>query len=180
MIHRRGVALLLLATLSCAHPTRGNVADRAPRKPNVLLLLADDLRRDAVGAFDGKEFVTPNLDALAAQGTALSQIECMGSRHGAVCAPSRAMLMTGRGLPRVTDDMAQATKLPEALRLCGYATWMTGKWHNGDAALQRAFPDASTVFRGGMANHFAVPVDDVDAGRIHNARVGDQIGRAHV
>lgn len=140
----------------------------------MLLLLADDLRRDAVGAFGGREFVTPNLDALASQGTALSQIECMGSRHGAVCAPSRAMLMTGRGLPRVTDDMAQATTLPEALRRCGYTTWMTGKWHNGDASLQRAFPDASTVFRGGMANHFAVPVDDVDAGRIHNARVGDR------
>lgn len=171
---RHSVAVALFALLGCARPETAPRAASAEQRPNILLLLADDLRRDAVGAFGGTEFFTPSLDALAANGTALTQIACMGSRHGAVCAPSRAMLMTGRGLPHVADDMADATTLPEVLRRSGYATWMTGKWHNGDASLQRAFPDAKAVFRGGMASHFAVPLDDVDGGRIHNARIGDR------
>lgn len=168
-------AAIALLAFGCAQPAATPPAVAAQKqRPNILLLLADDLRRDAIGAFGGREFVTPNLDALAAQGTALTQIACMGSRHGAVCAPSRAMLMTGRGLPRVADDLAATMTLPEALRQSGYATWMTGKWHNGDAALQRAFPDARTVFRGGMADHFHVPVDDVEGGTIRNPRIGDR------
>ncbi len=148
------------------------------RRPNVLLLYADDLRRDFVGAFGGREGDTPNLDRLAARGTRLTGISCMGSRHGAVCVPSRAMLLSGRGLPRVTDDLKDAAgnqvpTLPELLREAGYRTFMTGKWHNGKPAAERAFPDAVGVFLGGMCDHNDVPLVDIEDGQVVRQRRGE-------
>jgi arylsulfatase A-like enzyme len=141
-----------------------------PAKPNILFFFADDLRADTVGAFGGKDVYTPNIDALAAQGTKLTQIYCMGSRHGAVCAPSRAMLMSGRILTRAPDNLKGIKTLPQYLREAGYATFMTGKWHNGDESLTRSFPDARSVFRGGMCDHFQVPLCDVVDGKVVNKR----------
>ena len=155
---RSALAALLLAA--------GCLAQR----PNVLFVFADDLRADTVGAFGGEHVHTPNLDALAARGTKLTQVYCQGSRHGAVCAPSRAMLMSGRMLTQAPDNLKDRKTLPEYLRAAGYATFMSGKWHNGDASLQRAFPDARAVFRGGMSNHFQVPLCDLEGGRIVNKR----------
>ena len=138
--------------------------------PNILFFFADDLRADTVGAFGGKNVHTPHIDALAARGTKLTQIYCMGSRHGAVCAPSRAMLMSGRILTRAPDNLKGIKTLPQYLREVGYSTFMTGKWHNGDESLTRSFPDARSVFRGGMCDHFQVPLCDVVAGKVVHER----------
>ena len=65
-------------------------------RPNVLFLFADDQRPDTIAAY-GNEFIqTPNLDRLASTGFNFRQNYCMGSTHGAVCQPSRAMLNSGR------------------------------------------------------------------------------------
>lgn len=162
------IGWFLVAAL-CAQQSDAKAAQKAQR-PNILFFFADDLRADTVGAFGGKDVHTPNIDALAARGTKLTQMYCMGSRHGAVCAPSRAMLMSGRILTRAPDNLKGIKTLPQFLRGVGYTTFTTGKWHNGDEALTRSFPNARSVFRGGMCDHFQVSLCDVVAGRVVNKR----------
>ncbi|MCA9299136.1 MAG: sulfatase-like hydrolase/transferase, partial [Phycisphaerales bacterium] len=58
--------------------------------PNVLLIVADDMRPDALA---NPEIATPALDALAARSIVFTNAYCMGSYSGAVCGPSRAMIM---------------------------------------------------------------------------------------
>ncbi len=168
---RRRLALVLLFA-GCATPVPEAVPGPGPvRPPNVLLLFADDLRADALGAYGGA-VPTPHLDELAARGCVLERAYCMGSRHGAVCVPSRAMLLSGRNLFAVRDDLRDAETLPEALREAGHRTFLCGKWHNGDAALRRCFPEARSVMRGGMSDHFRVPLCDVSGGEIGPQRTG--------
>ena len=80
----------------------------------------------------------------------------------AVCMPSRAMLHSGRSLWRAPIDLAGVPILPEVLRNAGYATFGTGKWHNGPASFARGFTDGGAIFFGGMSDHLAVPVQDFD------------------
>lgn len=103
----------------------------APERPNIIFILADDLGLPALGCTGGV-YRTPNLDALAAGGTRFEY--CFAAP---LCAPSRAMLMTGRYAFRtgVADNGLGAAATPQkdgcvALRLkqAGYATAVAGKW----------------------------------------------------
>lgn len=100
------------------------------RKPNVILLLADDYGIPGVGCYGG-DFKTPNLDAMAANGVRFER--CFSEP---LCAPSRAMLMTGR-FPFRTGSVSNSAKMltpkretiiPMMLKHAGYATAMAGKW----------------------------------------------------
>lgn len=114
-------------------------------RPNIVLILADDAGFSDFGAY-GSEIATPNIDALAAKGTLFSNFHA-----SPICAPSRAMLMTGvdshlagignlpesaplehRGRPgylgRLADDVVTVAS---RLGAAGYRTTMTGKWHLG-------------------------------------------------
>jgi arylsulfatase A-like enzyme len=108
--------------------------------PSILLILADDLGWGDV-SFNGRtEWETPNLDDLARRGARLTH--CYAG--GAVCAPSRAVLLTGRytvrnGLLRNGDDLPlREVTIAEALRARGYATALFGKWHGGEPRRGRA------------------------------------------
>lgn len=112
---------------------------RAADRPNVLFLFADDLARDGVHAFGGKDVKTPNLDRLAARGTMFTEAHNMGAWHGAVCVASRAMLLTGRsvwhakavaGKKALAEENAAGRMWPAMMKAAGYKTCMTGKWHN--------------------------------------------------
>ncbi len=104
-----------------------------PSKPNILLILADDLRPDCIGALGNPHIQTPHLDRLVKGGTSFSNCYVMGSNQTAVCTPSRTMLMTGRNLFNMPMDGGSKTNKPSAqvdfqiLRAAGYDTYYLGK-----------------------------------------------------
>ena len=105
-----------------------------PRSP-------DDQRADTIAALGNTHISTPNLDRLVREGTVFTRAYCMGSQQGAVCVPSRAMLLTGRTLFHVRDDLENQDTWPEAFGRPGYTTFLTGKWHNEPASALRVVPE---------------------------------------
>ncbi|MDO8928732.1 MAG: sulfatase-like hydrolase/transferase [Bacteroidota bacterium] len=74
-------------------------------KPNILFLFADDQRADALGCSGNPYIKTPNIDNIAKVGVRFANSYVMGGHHGAICAPSRAMLMSGKSLFHVYDKL---------------------------------------------------------------------------
>jgi arylsulfatase A-like enzyme len=144
--------LPLLFLMSC-----GPIGEQ---RPNIVFILADDQRADALGIYGNAVVQTPHIDQLAQEGTRFNNAYIMGGHHGAICAPSRAMLMSGQNLFRVYDRLNGVRTMPMAFREAGYRVFGTGKWHNEKEAFEAAFSDAKSVYLGGMANHFEVPVRD--------------------
>lgn len=141
------------------------------RKPNVLFILTDDQRFDAFCAGGCKELITPAMDRLAAEGLTFSQATIMGGNSGAVCLPSRSMILTGASLFRCKGLIPQDWEtLPQLLRQNGYATFATGKWHNDENALLRSFEFGTAIFHGGMGDHFKTPVRDIKDAQLVNQR----------
>ena len=130
----------------------------AERRPSVLVILADDQRADTIGALGNRLVRTPAIDGLVARGTSFDRCYCMGSRQGAVCVPSRAMLLSGRSLFHVDEQLAGGDTWPEAFARAGSRTFLVGKWHNGAAAAARLFAAGDAVFLGGMSDQWRVPV----------------------
>lgn len=164
----------LFALLCLVHSLIGIFPIVAAPRPNVLVLFSDDQRADTIAAFGNRHIHTPHLDMLVRRGTAFTQAYCMGSMHGAVCVPSRAMLLSGRSLFRIRENFQGLDTWPEAFRRAGYMTFITGKWHNGEPALKRIFPDGRAVFLGGMGWPYELPLNDVVAGELVNARLSGE------
>ena len=153
-----------LGTLPTAH---------AARRPNVVLLFADDQRADTIGAHGNRHIRTPNLDALVRRGFSFRQNYCFGSNSGAVCVPSRAMLMTGKTWLHTNNQMKGEMLLPAWLAQHGYTTFITGKWHNGANSLLDGFQRGEAIYLGGMSDHTEVFLQDIVGGRqLGNKRVG--------
>ena len=126
-------------------------------KPNVLILFADDQRADALGCSGNSYIRTPNIDKLAGKGIRFTNSYVMGGHHGAISAPSRAMLLTGKNLFNVYDVLDGKVTMPAYFSKYGYQTFATGKWHNGAASFEASFQKGENVFIGGMADHYNVP-----------------------
>lgn len=136
-----------------------------PSQPNILFMIADDHRFDAIGAMGDATVQTPTLDSLMARGTTFRQTHIMGSLVGAVCVPSRAAVLTSAslfrsGMQQINRDLAV---WPQVMREEGYHTFATGKWHNDKQTFTNSFADGAKIFFGGMSSHFEVPVFDYDA-----------------
>lgn len=134
--------------------------------PSVLFLISDDHHADALGAFGNEHLRTPNLDRLVERGFSFRGAYCMGSTVAAVCAPSRAMLLSGKTLFHLEGSVYEQQDpdpiLPEAARLAGWTTFATGKWHNGRPWFHRAFDRGDAIFHGGMGPHRELPLHHFD------------------
>lgn len=133
-----------------------------PERPNVLFLFSDDQRYDTIRALGNPHIKTPNLDRLVESGFVFRNNYVMGSMSGAVCHPSRAMLQSGMTLWRAPGNLQGVPIWPEVMKNAGYATFGTGKWHNGPASFARGFTHGGAIFFGGMSSHYKVPIHDFD------------------
>ncbi len=156
------VALILLL-FPCGRLHASEQEKRAPR-PNIVLILADDMGYADIGPHGCKDIPTPNIDRLAARGVRFTDAYA----NGPVCAPTRAALMSGRYQQRVGCEdnsrplPAAVVTLPHRLKAAGYVTGMVGKWHLGERAgltpLDRGF-DQFFGFLGG--GHVYLPTENV-------------------
>ena len=138
----------------------------AREMPNIVLIVADDMR-GATMSFLGKEAIkTPVLDRFSDDCTVFTNAHIMGGTSGAVSMPSRAMLMTGKYLYNLEKNGATIPQehvlIGEVLNQAGYRTFHTGKWHNGKEAFNRCFRSGKDIFFGGMADHWNVPLFGYD------------------
>ena len=144
-------SLLVLTALSAvflaAFPARG-----AEAKPNIVILLADDLRPDCLSSLGHPVVKTPNVDALVSTGFVFRRAYTMGSMEGAVCWPSRTMLLTGlslfhamKAVPRsggpVVDDTPETFTFPSAMKAAGYSTLHVGKNDNSPKQVTAKFDE---------------------------------------
>ncbi len=141
-VHRRGFLKMMgLSAAAWAIPRPLWSGAGAAGRPNIVLIMADDMGYSDIGCYGG-EIETPNLDRLAANGLRFTQFY-----NTARCCPTRASLLTGlyshqAGIGHMVGDKGypayqgylndRCVTIAEVLKTAGYQTLMTGKWHVGN------------------------------------------------
>jgi arylsulfatase A-like enzyme len=139
---------LLVATLLAARAQGQETTSR----PNILFLLADDLRPDTIAALGNPIIQTPNLDRLVRRGTVFTRAVSAYP----ICVVSRAEILSGRSRfhngvspPYSIKPQPGLTTWAEALRASGYHTWYVGKWDSGGRPTTRGFERTRGLFSSG-------------------------------
>ena len=141
-----------ILTILCAVASSGLAA---PKPPNILIILADDLGYGDLGYTGCKDIPTPNIDRLAASGIICTD----GHVSGSVCGPSRAGLLAGRYQQKVHCEYNSShyeegvVTLAHHMRDAGYSTQAVGKWHLGLDPQTVGF-DHFTGLIGGSRSYF--------------------------
>jgi len=140
------ILLILLFASGCENSNKGAQVQTPAERPNILIIVADDMGYSDIGAFGG-EIGTPTLDDLADDALRLTNFHVLPS-----CSPTRSVLLSGMdnhlagigtmgefktpemdGYPGYAGYLNfEVAALPELLRAGGYHTYMAGKWHLGD------------------------------------------------
>lgn len=191
MTHGSRFTHLLFAALIGAAATIGP-AEAKERRPNLLVIVADDLGYSDLGAFGG-EIRTPNLDKLALDGIRLA-----GFHTAPTCSPTRSMLLSGTdnhraGLGTMAEMIrpnqqgkpgyegylrSDVATLAERLGASGYRTLLSGKWHLGLTPEQdphaRGFERSFALLQGGH-NHFGTDADPEKGGRATYTEQGKRV-----
>jgi arylsulfatase A-like enzyme len=155
--------VLAVTALGLAPVALSGAEQPARPKPNIVLILSDDMGYADIGVHGCKDIPTPNIDRIGRRGVRFTQAYANGS----FCTPTRAALISGRYQQRLgNEDLTSVTgplprgvlTLADRLRAAGYVTGMVGKWHLGEqsgfAPLDRGF-DHFFGFLGG--GHFYLP-----------------------
>jgi arylsulfatase A-like enzyme len=129
------------------------ISGRAAEKPNILFLLADDMRPDAVAAHGNPRISTPNIDSLVERGMSFSRASCSNP----ICVASRAEMLTGRhgwenGITAIAGAQVKEKESSwwgHALQAGGYETWYVGKWHTSGNVHDRGFTKVDGFYKGG-------------------------------
>jgi len=129
-----GLGVASLALPGCSKAAERKGSRNSAKKPNIVLIMADDLGYSDIGCFGG-EIRTPNLDGLAAGGMRFTQFY-----NSAKCSPTRASLLTGQYEHAVgVQNMEYGATFAEVLRTAGYRTIIYGKWHQRPLPTTRGF-----------------------------------------
>lgn len=149
----RSLALAPFLYLACLPCTIGHTQPDAAR-PNIIVILADDIGYGDLSCYGATKVKTPNLDALADRGMRFTDAHC----SAAVCTPTRYALLTGqyawrhqpaRGILSGVAPLAiplDRMTIPKLLKQVGYSTGVVGKWHLG---LGESVPDFNALLKPG-------------------------------
>jgi arylsulfatase A-like enzyme len=166
-VWKAAVAVAVAASPVLAAEQAGSPA----RRPNVILIVADDLGNRDLGVQGGTDIPTPNIDSIAKNGVRFAN----GYVTCPVCSPTRAGLLTGRYQQRFGHEFNPGPQLPEgfglplsettiadAFKSAGYATGLVGKWHLGNKPEFQPTRRGFTEFYGFLGGaHPYLPPDQV-------------------
>jgi len=147
-------SLLFLAGLGSLLGDVRSASPAAAIRPNIIVILTDDQRFDALGANGNPRIHTPHLDALAQRSVRFTDAHVVMS----LCSPSRAAIMTGRygsanGVTSLDGPLRSGERtFAQHVRAAGYRTAFAGKWHVGGTPREAGF-DFACYFRGNGTYH---------------------------